>query len=154
MSKCSTKIPIEAYNHMEGKVSEIKEIFVTQGRITEEDMDSAGILNIDLRNHKPKGQRALHQQTAVAMNSSAIVEFCKLYNARQQEATVQRAVNAVRNNEKRREKRRFEELKDEHETWFEELSKEDHTDERRHWKAIGSKKQRIETWVSQGNAAN
>jgi hypothetical protein len=48
MSKGSTKIPIEAYNQMDEKVSEMKEIFETKVQITEEDMDSAGILNIDL----------------------------------------------------------------------------------------------------------
>jgi hypothetical protein len=54
------------------------------------------------------------------MNYPAIVEFCKLYKAIQQEATVQRAVNTVNNKEKQR---RIEELKVKYETWFEELSK-------------------------------
>ena len=81
MKWVSMDIPKNAYKHMENKVEEIANIYRTKGILTEEDMDAANIISIDLDHRsKPKDQRVLHQQRAVIMNSEECVRRFQAYH--------------------------------------------------------------------------
>ena len=82
MKWVSMDIPKNAYKHMEDKVEEIANIYRTKGILTEEDMDAANIISIDLDHRpKPKDQRVLYQQRTVIMNSDKCVRRFQAYQA-------------------------------------------------------------------------
>ena len=56
---------------MERELPAMVEIFRSTGKVTEAQMDAAGIysVNSESTNSKPKNERAMHQQRSVIMNS-------------------------------------------------------------------------------------
>lgn len=82
MKWVSMDISKNTYKHMEDKVEEIANIYRTKGIFTEEDMDAANIMSIDLVHRpKPKDQRVLYQQRAVIMNSDECVRRFQAFKA-------------------------------------------------------------------------
>jgi hypothetical protein len=78
-------------NHLETKLPQMVQLFLTNGTITEEDMDQQGIckmLDSGDRRTMPKDDRVLHQQRAVLMNANAVTAK---YRARQAEKVVSEA---------------------------------------------------------------
>jgi hypothetical protein len=119
-----------------------------------QDMDDAGIMQIELKNQTPKDQRVLHQQRAVVMNSEASVEHHKAWKANKAQKQAQRLENVMTKAQKRVEKRRLEDNRDRYEIYFESLSDVGKKIERANWKIAGNKAMRIEAWIAEQNATN
>jgi hypothetical protein len=80
MAKCTRQLSAEQYAVIEESLPAMVTLFRRHGKITEADMDAAGIFscNAEADNKKPKDQRALHQQRACMMNAE---ESCRQYAA-------------------------------------------------------------------------
>jgi hypothetical protein len=69
MSKCTRNLSLSEVQVMKDKLPDVVRKLRSTGILTEQDIDEAGIMEVDSDRQTPKGQRVLHQQRAVLMNS-------------------------------------------------------------------------------------
>jgi hypothetical protein len=71
IGRCTRQVTARDMDIMEKALPDMVEIFRTTGKVTEAQMDAAGIFSVngESTNSKPKDERALHQQRSVIMNS-------------------------------------------------------------------------------------
>ena len=71
VGKCTRQVTARDMDIMERELPAMVEIFRSTGKVTEAQMDAAGIpsVNSESTNSKPKDERAMHQQRSVIMNS-------------------------------------------------------------------------------------
>ena len=71
IGRCTRQVTARDMDVMEKELPAMVEIFRTTGKITEAQMDAAGIpsVNSESTNSKPKDERPMHQQRSVIMNS-------------------------------------------------------------------------------------
>jgi hypothetical protein len=79
---------------MEQALPAMVEIFRTTGRVTEAQMDAAGIpsVNNESTNSKPKDERPLHQQRSVIMNSEDCIRQYRAHVDRRDAEPTRRAL--------------------------------------------------------------
>ena len=71
IGRCTRQVTARDMDIMERELPAMVEIFRSTGKVTEAQMDAAGIpsVNSQSTNSKPKDERAMHQQRSVIMNS-------------------------------------------------------------------------------------
>jgi hypothetical protein len=111
------------------------------GIVTEQDMDEAGIMNIDSDLKTPKDQRVLHQQRAVLMNSAECIAKYKLYRT-------EKETNTARTAEKRTDRTKYNFHKARYQLWYLELSTSAKTQENKKRKVQGIPG-RVNSWVEE-----
>ena len=121
IGRCTRQVTARDMDVMERQLPAIVEIFRTTGKVTEAQMDAAGIfsVNSESTNSKPKDERAMHQQRSVIMNSDdciaqyrAHVEHRAAEPARRALALEQREAAKLVRERKAEEVRARKELKD------------------------------------------
>jgi hypothetical protein len=78
IGRCTRQVTARDMDIVEKALPDMVEIFRTTGKVTEAQMDAAGIFSVNGEsiNSKPKDERALHQQRSVIMNSEdCIAQF-------------------------------------------------------------------------------
>jgi hypothetical protein len=115
MSKCTRDISKTDIEVMKEKLPDVVQKFRMNGIVTEQDMDEAGIMNIDSDRKTPKDQRVLHQQRAVLMNSAECIAKYKLYRT-------EKETNTARTAEKRTDRTKYNFHKARYQLWYLELS--------------------------------
>ena len=79
---------------MKRVLPDLKVFFQTRGKVTEEEMDELGVINVNPDDKRaPKNDRALHQQRAVIMNHAECTEAYQQRRAQMVAATEAVAVN-------------------------------------------------------------
>ena len=83
MGRCSRQITARDMDNIREKMPGLVTIFRSTGRLTEEEMDAAGIISVnhEASNSRPKDDRPLHQQRAVIMNSEHCISQYNNYQA-------------------------------------------------------------------------
>jgi hypothetical protein len=94
IGRCTRQVTARDMDIMEQALPAMVEIFRTTGRVTEAQMDAAGIpsVNNESTNSKPKDERPLHQQRSVIMNSQDCIRQYRAHVDRRDAEPARRAL--------------------------------------------------------------
>ena len=94
IGRCTRQVTARDMDLMERALPAMVEIFRTTGKVTEAQMDAAGIpsVNAESTNSKPKDERPLHQQRSVIMNSEDCISQYRAHVERREAEPARRAL--------------------------------------------------------------